>query len=292
MEKRKWIKRITLFVVSAVIAAGLTFHGLLNGWFVRTLSPKEVSAIIEPHLRIFRPAGDAPVKTVLMFHGCGGDQQQQQYWGETIQQWGYAAVIVDSYSGRGIGQERATKKVCRGRELLGNQRAADVLAAITWANRQTWTAKQDIVLMGWSHGAWSIMEAYAQQAANELPVGLSARFASGLESVNQVAVVYPYCGIASSTSASGWRLQPNVLAIDVAQDTVVGTQACLASYDRITQSGASVQQHVLGGVDHAFDVDAVSQRVGRTVRSGKDAALHALEQSKAIVKRFLDQPSR
>ncbi|RBP49679.1 dienelactone hydrolase family protein [Arenicella xantha] len=287
MLKGKWFKRLTLFVGSALIAAALSYQAILKGWLVPKLTPDAVSQIVVPHLTVFRPDGDGPFKTVLMFHGCGGDQQQQQYWGETLKQWGFAAVYVDSYAGRGIDSSRASTKVCRGRELLGGQRAGDVLAAITWANRQAWTAKQDIVLMGWSHGAWSIMDAFAQDAAKQLPFGVSAPFASGLDSIHEVVLFYPYCGVASATNEQGWRLQPKLLTIDVAADSVVGEQACLSAYDSIIKSGSSVQQHVFDGVDHAFDVDAVSVREGRTVRSAKQAAVASLDKAKLIVEMFL-----
>jgi dienelactone hydrolase len=284
-----WTKRILLFISSAFLAAGFYFASVLNGWFVPAATPASVSDLITPHLTVYRPEGDGPFKTILMFHGCGGDAEQQQFWGKTFQSMGYAAVYVDSYAGRGISHERALAKVCRGRELLGAQRAGDVLAAITWANQQAWTAKQDIVLMGWSHGAWSIMDAFALDQKGELPYGLEQQFTADLTSIRQVVLFYPYCGMASQTSEQGWQQAPTVLAIDVANDTVVGTNACMQSYDWISKSGVGVQHHVLEGVDHAFDVDAVSQRENWTYRTPKPKGLEAIEQVKLLLRNFLDR---
>ncbi|GHA04350.1 dienelactone hydrolase [Arenicella chitinivorans] len=284
-----WLKRIFLFISSAVLAAGLYFASVLNGWLVPAATPSAISALITPHLTVYRPDGDGPFKTILMFHGCGKDPEQQQYWGETFQNMGYAAVYVDSYAGRGISPERAQAKVCRGRELLGAQRAGDVLAAITWANQQTWTAKQDIVLMGWSHGAWSIMDAYAFDQKGELPHGVSAEFTADLASIRQVVLFYPYCGVASQTDKSGWQHKPIVLAIDVANDSVVDSSLCGQSYDWISKSGVGVQHHVLEGVGHAFDVDAVSQRENRTYRTPKAQALAAVDKVKRLLQSFFDR---
>ena len=284
-----WVKRIILFVSSAVLAAGLYFASVLNGWLVPAAPPSSVSDLITPHLTVYRPEGDGPFKTILMFHGCGQDAEQQQYWGHFFEGLGYAAVSVDSYAGRGITQERALAKVCRGRELLGAQRAGDVLAAITWANQQPWTAKQDIVLMGWSHGAWSIMDAYALDQKGALPYGLSHAFTADLASIRQVVLFYPYCGMASHTDEQGWQQQPTVLAIDVANDSVVGSDACVPSYDWISKSGVGVQHHVLEDVDHAFDVDAISQRENRTYRTHKAPAAAAIDKVKLLLRNFLSR---
>lgn len=282
-----WLKRILLFLISAVVAGGVYFKAKVDGWFLEEKTSSEIAQIIEPHLEIFRPDGDGPFKTILMFHGCGGDQSQQRYWGEVFRSWGYAAVYVNSYAGRNIDQQRADSEVCKGEELLGAERAADVHAAVNWSNQQPWVNQHDLVLAGWSHGAWTIMDAFALQSEGRQANGISNAFETDLALIRDVVLFYPYCGIGSKTSETGWVSNPNVLTIDAAQDTVVGTRVCDESLSWIEATGSVVQHEIFEGVDHAFDAEAISQRKKEKYLTPKEAALDAIEKAKLIIQEFL-----
>lgn len=282
-----WFKRIFLFIASAVIAAGAYYKSKIDGWFLEQRTAVQISQIVEPHLEVFRPEGDGPFKTILMFHGCGGDQEQQRYWAEVFESWGYAAIYVNSYTGRNIDQQRAKQKVCRGQELFGSERAADVLAAINWSNQQTWIDQRNIVLAGWSHGAWSIMDAFALEAQGRQPLGLNGSFEVSVSQVDEVILFYPYCGIASMTGSEGWLAKPNVVVIDVAEDTVVGTRTCDKSLGLIRTSGSRVQHEIFNGVDHAFDAEAINSEIKQAYRTPKEIGLQAIEKAKVVLREFL-----
>lgn len=54
---------------------------------------------------LFKPKGEGPFPAVLMLHGCSGiapfaDRYRQ--WGEDFRHWGYAALMLDSFSPRGL----------------------------------------------------------------------------------------------------------------------------------------------------------------------------------------------
>jgi len=283
----KWFKRISLFLISALIASGTYFKAQFDGWFLHERTSSEIARIIEPHLEVFRPRGYGPYKTVLMFHGCGGDQDQQRHWASVFKSWGYAAVYVNSYEGRNIDYQRAHQKVCQGRELLGGERASDVHAALSWVNKQPWVDQQNIVLAGWSHGAWTIMDAYALQAEGRQANGVSDSFNTDLSSIRGVVLFYAYCGIGSKTGQGGWVSSPDVLAIDVARDTVVGTRACDKSLSWIKASGSSVQHEIFEGVDHAFDAEALSKEERDKYLTPKELGLEAVEKAKRLLQEFL-----
>jgi dienelactone hydrolase len=222
-----------------------------------------------------------------MFHGCGGNPDQQTYWGNAFKEMGFVGVYIDSYSGRSIDFEGAQTQVCNGNELRGAERASDVLTAIAWANRQPWADKDNIILAGWSHGAWSVMDTFALDRQNTLPHNLNSAPDVDLNSIKQAVLFYPYCGIASKTGTAGWAVNPDILLIEVANDSVVGKQVCDSSFSWIKNSGSQVQHKIFKGVDHAFDTDAVSTLAGRTQRTPIGKAKIALEESKELVTTFL-----
>jgi len=282
-----WLQRILLFVMSGLLSASVYYKGKRNGWFLDDQTTSQISQIIEPHIEVFRPEGAGPYKTILMFHGCGGDQEQQRYWAEVFKSWGYAGVYVDSYAGRNIDDHRASDSVCQGRELLGSERAADVYAALNWATKQSWVNQSSIALVGWSHGAWSIMDAFALRTKGRQANGLQGSFNVNFSLISDVVLFYPYCGIGSLTGSEGWLDSPDVLAIDVAEDTVVGSRICDKSFSWVELSGSSLQHEIFSGVDHAFDAEALSSKEKDRYLTPKQDGLIAIAKAKRVLYEFL-----
>lgn len=285
----KWTKRLFLILVFTIVGIGVYVKSELGGWFVVKRTAEELANIVEPHLTVFKPDGVGPFKTVLMFHGCGGNSDQQKYWGEVFKSWGYAAVYVNSYPGRGIDASRAQENVCSGSELRGSERAGDVLTALAWSKRQAWVEHRTLIVAGWSHGAWSVMDAFALQTENKLPHGLKTQPDASLSDIDKVVLFYPYCGLASKTRKLGWALDPDVLAIEVAEDRVVGAGACENEFIAIENSTTIFEHEVFKGVDHAFDTDATSTAANRKYRTPKALALLATKRARQIVKVFLER---
>ena len=50
---------------------------------------------------LYRPDGPGPFPAVVALHGCGGIGPHLHRWAQTLQQWGYVALLVDSLSPRG-----------------------------------------------------------------------------------------------------------------------------------------------------------------------------------------------
>ena len=47
---------------------------------------------------LYRPDGPGPFPAVVALHGCGGIGPHLHRWAQTLQQWGYVALLVDSFS--------------------------------------------------------------------------------------------------------------------------------------------------------------------------------------------------
>ena len=283
----KLVKAVAIFILSALLFVGIYAVANLNGWMIKKSSPEEVAALIEPHISVFKPQGDGPFPTILMFHGCGGIKQQQVFWANIFQSWGYAAVYVDSYVGRGIDRERALSQVCQGKELIGGERAADVLIAMAWTKQQPWADFDNLTLAGWSHGAWSIMDAFALEYDDKLPHSLNTAPDASLKDVDNLVLFYPYCGLGDQGSENGWKQTPSTIAITVEHDSVVGDNVCEASFKTIENNTAHFQHEVLANVDHAFDSPVALELAGFTDASPTQDDSTATIKARRLIRKFL-----
>lgn len=254
--RRIWLAGLA----AATIAGALVFAAretLVLGWFdLRTpkapLSARE--AMLEPHIRYYPPTnGTAPYPAVLQFHGCGGMRPDfQEQWARVANDAGYMAVVVNSYAGRGITRERALKTVCEGKELIGQERAGDVAAALDIVSRRPEIDPGRVVLAGWSHGAWSIMDFVALATAGRSPSGVSGPHARAPE-ITGLILFYPHCGLGAWTKVIGWKAAYPTLALIAGKDSVVDPKACPRIFERLHKKYAQIGFHVYPDADHAFD---------------------------------------
>jgi dienelactone hydrolase len=95
------------------------------------------------------PTGKGPFPAVIVLHGCGGRGASQPIWAHRLNSWGYAALIPDSMTPRGV------KRVCEP-ELQGQvtprDRVGDVGSAIAWLRSRPQIDPARIAVLGLSHG--------------------------------------------------------------------------------------------------------------------------------------------
>ncbi len=140
------------------VAAGIAPAGpMISGW-------------------LYRPEGAGPFPAIVLAHTCGGVSEHTDIWGKLLSSWGYVVLAPDSLGPRG------EKNVCgHGAVVTANTRVADVAGALDFLNTQPFVAKNDIGLIGHSHGGWTTVRA-VQKA-----YGLAAR---GLKAA---VAYYPTC---------------------------------------------------------------------------------------------------
>jgi dienelactone hydrolase len=199
------------------------------------------AARLAPHLTVLKPAGEGPFPVCVQLHGCGGIKPMQHRYAEALRAAGVAAVIVDSFTPRGIGAAEARATVCTGLRLRGGERAADLAAVLHWVERQPWADTDRLAAAGWSHGAWAIMDALAGAAAAPLPL-------------KTVVLFYPYAGPLSRTRMHGWGAnRPNVYACYGGRDAVVGRALPERALRRLEGDGLAVEALFLPEATHCFD---------------------------------------
>jgi len=207
----------------------------------------EKQAALLPNLSVLLPPDSQQRHpAALLFHGCGGVKPSLQRRAQEFVERGYAAVIVDSFTGRQIDWRR----VCDGRELHGDQRAADVLVALEFARNHPAIDADRLFLVGYSHGAWTILESLAYGDA--LPRGLADAPATGLAGVQGLVAWYPYCGFASRFR-KGWQSELPVLMLLAAEDEITDPEPCATIAAEQASRGEPVSWQVYDGVSHGFD---------------------------------------
>lgn len=192
---------------------------------------------------VLLPDGAGPFPVVVQMHACGGLHAMQKRYAEAARCAGTAVVILDSFQPRDIGDGEALLTVCTGLRLRGSERAEDLRFALDWLRDQPWADADRIAAAGWSHGAWSIMEALA---ADDGHLGVAA--------LKLAVVVYPYAGPLAHTARRGWgRNRPAVLACLAGRDLVVGRLAPRRAISRLQTDGLDVELLEFEDAGHCFD---------------------------------------
>jgi len=98
--------------------------------------------------QLYRPDGPGPFPAVVALHGCGGIGPHLHRWAQTLQQWGYVALLVDSFGPRG------KTNICDRTLGVDPQyvRMPDAYAAKAYLASQSFVDGNRVAVMGWSHG--------------------------------------------------------------------------------------------------------------------------------------------
>jgi dienelactone hydrolase len=211
-----------------------------------------------------RPEGKGPFPAVIVLHGCGGRGASQLTWARRLNGWGYAALIPDSMTPRGV------KRVCepdRQALVTPRDRVGDVGSAISWLRTHRDIDPGRIAVLGQSHGG-----ATAALATQRL---------------------YEWFGLRAAIDYYGACIEPGshgtvpLLVLAGEEDDWGHPAARCRAYEARSQPGQVVQIETYSGVYHAFD----NPDLTRAVNNG-----HVLEYNKAAaddsfrrVHEFLDR---
>lgn len=145
--------------------------------------------------KLYLPTGSTnPVPAVVMMHGCSGIYSYSdptkglamlfKEWGERLTNAGYAALLVDSFSGRNVEQNQCNNGSSGISEVT--DRPYDAYGASQFLRTQYsgWIDPEKIVLLGWSHGASSTISTLSDTMVSRFGKQFKAGFA-----------FYPGCGL-------------------------------------------------------------------------------------------------
>lgn len=251
--RRRWLIRIGIGFLAAFGVFAAAAAQSLSGLFVPQRSLEDQIELIRPGITVFLPETiEAAVPAAIFFHGCGGRRPMHFDHAEALRDAGFGVLVVDSFEPRGIGRLEAMTQVCTATRLMGQERAADVFAAIEIARETHGIDANRLVLVGWSHGGWTLLDALSFVSEGRGPSALEGETVS-LAGVARVVPVYPYCGFPSRAAGRLGPGMPPVEMILSGRDMVAPKSDCVALAEEAAASGADMEYEVWEGLTHAFD---------------------------------------
>jgi dienelactone hydrolase len=189
--------------------------------------------------QLYRPASPKPAPAVAIFHGCGGVGVNNTRMAGLLKDWGYVALVVDSFSARGL------KDVC-GRnwpaQAAAEGRAHDIDAALAWLGKQSFVDAKRLAFMGYSYGGGvAMLRALSPLSDNAAPTPARAAI-----------LVYPDCALADALGAKLAVRQPTLIAMAALDDWTPVAQ-CKAVLERVVQGRELIETHIYEGAYHSFD---------------------------------------
>jgi dienelactone hydrolase len=213
---------------------------------------------------LFEPGGARPRPAVVVLHGCNGVERHERLWALQLAQWGYVALVVDSFRPRG----RST--VCNEGMLIPPQlQAQDAFAAAAYLRSRPDVAADRIGVIGFSHGGWAVLKAV--QAGVARPAG-TPPFAAAV-------AFYPGCDPPMAP------LESDTLILIGEADDWTPVARCRRWAELAQRNGHALLLKTYPGALHAFDAPSMPHFfAGHYIGREPAAATDALAQTR----RFLD----
>ncbi len=184
--------------------------------------------------QLFRPAASGRVPAVAIFHGCGGVGVNNTRMAGLLKEWGYAALVVDSFGARHMtdvcGRHWPTEADAQARER-------DIDAALAWLARQDFVDGRRLAFIGYSYGGG---------------VALLRAFEAREPKARAAILLYPDCGLGAPLGAAPQPRQPTMFAMGALDDWTPASQ-CQALIDRVKVGRELVETHVYADAHHSFD---------------------------------------
>ena len=214
---------------------------------------------------------------MIFFHGCGGVRPRLiELYARVAVARGCRAFSVDSLAHRRWSRAFALSLICSGAVFRGPERAGDVLAAASGLSRRPDVDPTRLMLAGWSHGAWSIMDLMTMPLVRAGEAGLADPDPTPLAGVRSVFLAYPYGGLGALSRFRPWLRKPDVLGVVAGKDHVTNVGDARRLYRAARAAGARVDVWEAAEATHAFDEEGPTFGVMR----------HHAELSREAARRF------
>lgn len=217
-----------------------------------------------------KPQGNGPFPAVVILHGCSGIEGMKKYldiWAQRLASWGYVSLMVDSFGPRG------ESDICGGDRIFlipPNVRAQDAHDAKSYLTGLPFVNRNQIALMGWSHGGWTVLFAIDETMSIQ---NRGDPFRSAI-------AFYPYC----STYLRNFDAPLLILIGEL--DTWCPAAMCQMRMP----SGTTTHEVVLKiypQAYHCFDWEGIdTSKEGHRLLYNPEAANDAVEQAKNFLARY------
>jgi dienelactone hydrolase len=205
--------------------------------------------------------GPQPRPAVVALHGCngpydsrGGLNELQRRYAADLNAAGLHVLVLDSFSARGV-REICSLKSSRRPVTLADRRD-DVGVALAWLAARPEVDASRLVLLGWSHGAQTVLA-----ALDASDPAVQSR------TVHPRAAVAFYPGCSAPHRNFDYRLQAPLLMLLGEKDDWTPVGACLDLHRRLSIHPPRFELEVYPDSYHAFDSGSavrVRDNVGST----------------------------
>jgi dienelactone hydrolase len=188
--------------------------------------------------QLYRPATPGRVPAVAIFHGCGGVGVNNTRMAGLLKEWGYAALVVDSFGARRMvdvcGRHWPTQEDA-------DKRVRDIDASLAWLAKQDFVEGSRLAFMGYSYGGG---------------VALLRAFEPREPKAKAAILLYPDCGLGEPLVAPQGAVpeprQPTMFAMGALDDWTPPAQ-CQALIDHVIAGRELIETHVYADAHHSFD---------------------------------------
>jgi dienelactone hydrolase len=193
-----------------------------------------------------------------VLHGCDGIEPHYRQWAQRLADWGYAALLIDSFGPRGF------QEVCnRGLLVPPEAQARDAFDGAAYLRAAPQVHAQRVGVIGFSHGGWAVLKAVLAglvRRPNEPAFAAAVAF-------------YPGC---EPRDPPGRPLETDTLILIGDADDWTPAARCAKWRDAVQTHGHVLQMKTYPGAQHGFDAPgqlaaADIHRHGPAWHHGKDA---------------------
>jgi dienelactone hydrolase len=236
---------------AALIAAVVLLGGCATTSPSKVVFPAEATIDVNPQAMttgIYRPPGEGLFPAVVLLHTCGGMGPHITEWARRLLADGYAVVVVDSFTPRGV------RNNCTDVRVSLDAVAADAFAALQHLKTVPAIAANKVAVVGFSFGGGAALRAASVSWIKQ-----------GGGAFRAVGAFYPACGNESprpEIRAMWETLYPDTVTPvrlflgDLDDETP--PRICLQRAQLLADHGRPVTWRVYPDTTHAFD----SKRAG------------------------------
>ena len=218
-----------------------------------------------------KPQGHGPFPAVVILHGCSGIEGMKEpldIWTQRLASWGYVSLLVDSFGPRG------ESDICGGDRVFlipPNVRAQDAYDAKSYLAEIPFVNKNQIALMGWSHGGWTTLFAIDETTSIQ----------NRGDPFRCVIAFYPYC----STYLRNLNSPLSILIGEL--DSWCPAQMCFLRMPS-GKTTHEVTLKIYPQAYHCFDSEGIdTSKEGHRLLYNPAAANDALEQVKNFLAKYV-----
>lgn len=261
-----------------VIVAGILLffvvvsEQVFAGWISFNSAPVNEEGSTPIRGLVLKPEGGGKFPAVIIAHGCFGVEPNHHAWAKRLNDWGYVAIIVDSFTSRDV------TTVCESpNKVSAETRACDIYGAVAFLRKQPFVRPDKIAMIGFSHGGWTalyVAQDYLPEQAKEAPI-------------QAVVSYYPWCESSSLETTAA-----PLLVLSGKEDDWTPVERC---YDFIDDQDRGYKKNislkVYDKAYHGFDDSNMVPPVvydGYTIAYDQAAAENSIRAVKAFLDRYLD----